>query len=155
MRGPIPTRRRATAKTSVQSPLWKKNTYTSLAPVLFLLFPSFSKSLTRPVVVRLFLLVFVLALPLFPSLPYLSTIPRYFPRQSPRYRPFFSVQRLLPSLLLFFWIFFLSDFSCHFASVYPLVERRTMQRDPDAGKKEDGECTRVDERTKRGAGDGD
>lgn len=70
VRGPIPTRRRATAKTSVQSPLWKKNTYTSLAPVLFLLFPSpSSSSESLSLVVHLFLLVFVLALPLFLSLP--------------------------------------------------------------------------------------
>lgn len=29
-----------------------------------------------------------------------------------------------------------------------------MQRDPDAGKKEDGECARVDERAKPEAGGG-
>lgn len=53
VRGPIPTRRRAVAvaaataaasETSVQSPLWKKNT--SLAPALFLLFLSFSVRLS-------------------------------------------------------------------------------------------------------------
>lgn len=64
VRGPIPTRHHATSETSVQSPLWKKNT--SLAPALFLLFLLFSISVR--VYPCLFPIFAVHTLPPLPSL---------------------------------------------------------------------------------------
>lgn len=92
MRGPIPTRRRAVAvavataaasETSVQSPLWKKNT--SLAPALFLLFLSFCLSVY---------------LCLFSEHTLPPSAPPNLPRPSLRCLPacsFFFVQWLVPS----------------------------------------------------------
>lgn len=125
VRGPIPTRRHATAKTSVQSPLWKKNTYPSPSPSWpLLLFLSFPSSLVH-------LSTFV---PFFVLSPRLSVSPSSATSSLPALRPgrsFFSVQRLLPSYSFSSGSSFfrgppsppLPYPPAHFASVYPLPER--------------------------------
>lgn len=132
VRGPIPTRHHATSETSVQSPLWKKNT--SLAPALFLLFLLFSISVrVYPCLLPIFVCAHPASPPLSPCLP-----PRPLLLSANSWPVFVSLRSMARSFSLPFFRIFLSRFFCHFASVYPLPGW-TMQRDPGAEKNEDRE----------------
>lgn len=94
VRGPIPTRHHATSETSVQSPLWKKNT--SLAPALFLLFLLFSISVR---VYPCLFPIFVCAHPASPPLP-ACRHDHFFSPPTPGLCSFLFVQWLVPSCSL-------------------------------------------------------